>query len=428
MVHGGVCLAYLPDGQVALIRGGIPGEFIRTTLKPVSGVLRGKVEEVVEASPDRIAGTGHPGLDLDHVSYDLQVALKRSVFIDALGRALSATGITPDKRPRRGDFAVTLEEGGEVDELEGLVQPTVRSPQLWGYRNTVQPVVEQGTLGYRQPLTHEVVRVDQDPAANSAIRAAWMLVVATGLPKAVREVVIRGNDRNQALVALISRGSARLLLDLAHELVRKGIAGVAYAEHDTRGRFRRGSERLAGERRLLQEFGDFELTVSADGFAQPNAAAAGTLYRDLRDMVAFGTVAHDLYAGGGGISFHLSGKFDEVVAFEIDRGSVNRGKADAKRLGIDNVDFRRGDVRADEFGHRADLITADPPRAGLSKEVRAAINASTVRQFVYVACDPATWARDVADLVHSGWKLEFVRPYDFYPHTHHVEVLSRLTR
>lgn len=428
MVHGGVCLARLPDGRLALVRGGIPGERVATTLKEISGVLRGAVEKVLEPSPDRVQGADHPGLDLGHVSYERQLQLKREVVVDALARAFSSAGADRDRRPRRGDFAAEEAATEGEDRIAELVGDVVASPRQWGYRNTVQPVVEAGALGYRQPLTHEVVRVEQDPAANSAIRAAWALLMVTGIPKGVREVVFRGNDRNEVLIALIATASARVYQDYAHDLVRKGMAGVAYAEYDSRGRFRRGSERLAGERRLLQAFGDFELTVTASSFAQPNAAAAGLLYRDLRDNVEFGIIAHDLYAGGGAIAFHLAHKFDEVVAYEIDKASVQRGRADARRLGIGNVEFRGGDVRHGDFGRRADLITADPPRAGLSREVRDAIHGSSASRFVYAACDPATWARDVADLVGRGWKLEFVTPYDFYPHTHHVELLSKLSR
>jgi tRNA/tmRNA/rRNA uracil-C5-methylase (TrmA/RlmC/RlmD family) len=125
---------------------------------------------------------------------------------------------------------------------------------------------------------------------------------------------------------------------------------------------------------------------------------------------------------------HLARSFAQVTAVEIDRGSVARGRADARRLGIDNVSFDGTDVRFGSISPDADLITVDPPRAGLGQDVRTAIDESGARQLIYVSCDPATWARDVAAFSELGWTLDFIRPFDFYPQTHHVEILSRLTR
>lgn len=410
IVHGGVTLARLPEGRLALIRGGIPGERIRSNLTEKSGVLRGEVDEIIQGSPDRIEATAHPGLDFDHINYSRQLELKREVLIDALSRALAG------------------EEGRQDDALAELVQPVTPSPEQWGYRNTVQPVVTAEGLGYRLPLSHQTITLSEDATANDAIRKAWSLLVAEGLPKGIREVAFRGNDQGEALVALIASGPARELLDYAHGLVQKGISGVSYAKFDKRGRFRGGSERLAGERRLMQRFGQYDLTVTAVSFAQPNPAAASMLYADLLELAGTGEHAYDLYAGGGPIALHLAGSFGKVTAVEIDRGSVARGNADARRLNIGNVEFSGGDVRFGEISADADLITVDPPRAGLSAEVRSTIDESGVRQLIYVSCDPATWARDVAAFTETGWTLEFVRPFDFYPQTHHVEVLSRLTR
>jgi tRNA/tmRNA/rRNA uracil-C5-methylase (TrmA/RlmC/RlmD family) len=411
IVHGGVCLARLPEGRLALIRGGIPGERIRSNLSEKAGVLRGEVDGMIQPSPDRVEGTGHPGLDFDHIDYPRQLELKREVLLDALGRAMAVSG------PQQGSSWISE-----------LIQPVTPSPAQWHYRNTVQPVVTARGLGYRQPLSHQTVTLAEDPVANDAIRSAWSLLLAEGFPKGVREIAFRGNDRGEVLVALIASGPARELLDYAHGLVQKGISGVSYAKFDKRGRFRGGSERLAGERRLMQRFGSHDLTVTAVSFAQPNPAAASLLYADLVELAGSGRHAYDLYAGGGPIALHLAAGYAQVTAVEIDRGSVARGRADARRLGIDNVEFSGGDVRFGAISADADLITVDPPRAGLSQDVRQTITDSAARQLIYVSCDPATWARDVGAFAEQGWKLDFVRPYDFYPQTHHVEVLSRLTR
>jgi tRNA/tmRNA/rRNA uracil-C5-methylase (TrmA/RlmC/RlmD family) len=117
-----------------------------------------------------------------------------------------------------------------------------------------------------------------------------------------------------------------------------------------------------------------------------------------------------------------------VVAIEINRDALKRGEADAVRLGASNIRFRQDDVRVFERFLPADLVALDPPRAGLSPETTALLIAAKPQQILYISCDPATWARDVRKLVDGGYALQFARPYDFYPFTHHVEVLSLLSK
>ena len=405
MVHGGVALAHLSAGQVALVRGGLPGERVKADLTNRSGVLQGVVAEVIDASPHRVPPSLHPGLDYSHASYAHQLILKRSVVEDALARACKNAGVT--------------------------VAPTLAAPEPWGYRSAVQPAVArsaEGTaLGYRLPDSATVVPLACDPVANAAISRAWTLFQQTGVAKGVREVALRGNDAGHVLVCLIASASAKNYLDFAHTLVRAGVTGVSYAPFDPRGRFRSGSERLAGARSVTQHYGAFELSVTATSFAQPNPAAAGRLYAELTRWAGAGEAAVDLYAGGGVIGLHLAGSFGRVTALELDRSSVARGERDAERLGVGNLTFVHADARKTALPD-AELIAVDPPRAGLARATRQAISASSAQKLLYVSCDPATWARDVAEFTQTGWTLARVQPFDFYPQTHHVEVLSLLTR
>lgn len=450
-VHGGRCVAYpagtAPTGgrrEVVLVAGALPGERIAARVEVRKGVAFGEVVAVLEASPDRVAAPAHPGLDLGHVAYPRQLTWKREVLGDAMRRA-------------------RLTIAGEVED--GLA--VVASPASWGYRNTVQPAVvdravtdraatdraandradddpqlepptegdtQPGrprtgtTLGYRRPGGHEVAVVADDPTANAACRAAWDVVLGTRLPRGVVEIAIRGNDAGEALVTFVATSEARDALDAAHALVAGGVHGVALAPYDPRGRFRGGAQRLAGARVVRQRFGDVELTLTATSFAQPNAAAAGALFRQLVAWAPAADHALDLYAGHGVIGMHLATRATRVTALEIDRGAVERGRADALRQGFTNVMHVRLDVRELTVPDDVDLIAVDPPRAGLAAATRGEIKASRARTLLYVSCDVATWARDVADLTAGGFRLDRVRPYDFQPHTHHLELVSRLVR
>lgn len=410
MVHGGNGLARLEDGRIALVTGVIPGERVVVQLSSRKGVLLGAVSEVLTPSDDRVATPTHPGLDYGHISYTRQLDLKREVVGDAATRALKRDLEVPAVRP---------------------------SPQQLGYRNAVQPAVGGNGLGYRRPASDEVVILDADPTAFAGLNAAWLALLQVDAPRhyGLREVAIRGNDQGEALVALIGTGQAQRSLELGHRLVEAGVAGVAFSPFDPRGRFRGGSERLAGARWLTQRYGDVDLTIGATSFAQPNPVAAGLLYRELVSWAGQGGHAFELFAGGGAIAMHLAKNFQEVTALEVDRAAVDRGRRDAERLGITNVTFTRGDAREVSVPAGVELIVVDPPRAGLSAELRdtlattltsAAAGMAASPRLLYVSCDVATWARDVADLEARGLELLRFEPFDFYPHTHHIEILSLL--
>ncbi|MDZ7707012.1 MAG: methyltransferase domain-containing protein [Trueperaceae bacterium] len=401
MVHGGRALARDPDGRIVLVSGALPDETVAVEAEQRSGVLLGTVVEVVEASPDRVTPPLHPGLDLAFASYPAQLRIKAEVLADAARRsgvALPAT--TSEVRP---------------------------SPRVWHYRSVIQPAVRHGRLGFRREGSDEVVEMDSDPTAMPAANETWSTLAAAELPRSVMEVAIRANDAGEALVGLIATAKAKTLLPLAHRLVQSGVRGVSLAAYDPRGRFRAGKERLAGAREIRQRYGRVELSVSATAFAQPNPSAASELYEAVTAMVPGGELACELFAGSGAIAMHVADRYREVVAVEVSSESVARGRRDAERHGIDNVRFERADARRFELPN-ADTLIVDPPRAGLAKPLRAAIDAAAATSLLYVSCDVATWARDAADLIARGWRLVEVRPFDFQPHTHHLELATTFER
>lgn len=404
MVHGGAALARKPGGEIVLVTGAIPGERVLARVEPKRGVWLGRTLDVLRSVPERVPAPAHPGLDYGFMTYEKQLQLKREVVIDSLRRARGATGAEPE------------------------VPPVRPAPREWAYRDVIQPATSHAGLGYRRPNSGDVVVLGEDPTASDAVNAAWRLAVElrAHMAAGAHELVIRANDTGEALLAIVSSAPARKLLPVAHALVNAGIAGVVGAQHDPRGRFRRGVERLAGRRTIMQRFGTLDLTVNASSFAQPNSGAASALYGTLAQWAGGGDHAWELFAGGGAIAFHLAPRFTTVTAVEMDRGAIARGEADAERLGLANVSFLRADARTAPLPADADVVVVDPPRAGLAAALRADIAAARVPRLLYVSCDAATWARDVADLEQKGYALARALPHDFYPHTHHIELLSEL--
>ena len=400
LVPGGWGLARIPEG-VALVRGALPGEEVIAELRKRKNHFEGEVVEVLKPSPDRVNLPLPPTADLP-MRYEAQLEVKQGFVEESLKR---------------------------VAKLEAPVHPIAPSPRELRYRTAAQYVyLPTGGLGYRLPGSHEPVRVEEDLLVAEPVEAARKLLSAWPLVN-VEEVAIKGSFRENAALAALIGASPGKLKRAAAPLVESGLAGVWWAAPDPRGRFRGRLVHLAGKAILMEDFGGVLAPVDPVSFSQVNPLAAGELYREAARLAGGGARAVELYAGVGVLSLHLAPRFNEVLAVEINARSVQMGEKNARKQGIKNLKFVRDDAKNLEKFLPADLVALDPPRAGLSKEMREALIQKGPGKLLYIACDPATWARDVGELVRKGnYELSFVRPYDFFPYTHHVEVLSFLTK
>jgi len=399
LVPGGLGLARTPQGT-ALVRGAMPGEAVRVELRPRKNHLEGRVLEILKPHPERYPHPLPPSADLP-LHYPAQLPIKQGLVQEALARTA---------------------------KLEFALSPIQASPHALEYRTAAQYALHPcGGLAYRKPDSHHLVRIEQDPLIAPPLQEAFRLLSHWPL-SSLDEVVLRGSlYQGQTLVGFTG-GAARFFRRTAQILVQEGLAGAVWAEASPKGRFRGRVEHLAGATSLLEDFGGVLSTVSLPSFAQVNPKAAGLLYREAAEIAGGGGRAVELYAGSGVLGLHLAPQFRQVIAVEISKDAVWRGEADRKRLGASHLRFHRGDSR--ELGQftPAELVAVDPPRSGLAAEVLQAIGQAHPQRVLYISCDPVTWARDVGRLTQAGYRLTFARPYDFYPFTHHVEVLSLLER
>ncbi|MBB6028986.1 tRNA/tmRNA/rRNA uracil-C5-methylase (TrmA/RlmC/RlmD family) [Oceanithermus desulfurans] len=355
--------------------------------------------EILEPSPDREDPGLPPGADLP-MRYEAQLPVKEGFVRESLTR---------------------------VAQLEAEVHPIRPSPAPLGYRTAAQFALHPlGGLAYRRPGSDELVRVHDDPLLAGPLREALKLLNTWPLV-GLEEVALRGSLLTGEVQLGLVGGKARHFRKAAEGLVEAGIAGVWWGAADPRGRFRGPTRFLAGKETLLERYGELEVQIDVVSFAQVNPRAAAGLYAEAAKLAGTGGKALELYGGSGVLGFFLARNFAQVTVTDLNRRSIEKGRADAARLGLENVRFARADAReAARFGP-AELVAVDPPRSGLAKETLAALLELKPQEIVYIACDPATWARDVARLTEHGYRLDFARPYDFFPYTHHVEVLSYLT-
>ena len=146
-----------------------------------------------------------------------------------------------------------------------------------------------------------------------------------------------------------------------------------------------------------------------------------------------GDTLYDLYTGTGTIANFCAARCARVVGIEYVPEAIADAKVNSELNGIRNTRFYAGDMKAvldDAFvaanGH-PDVIILDPPRAGVDEPVIEVILRAAPERIVYVSCNPATQARDLA-LMNEAYRVEAVQPVDMFPHTHHVENVVKLVR
>ena len=175
--------------------------------------------------------------------------------------------------------------------------------------------------------------------------------------------------------------------------------------------------------------------IGAKSFYQTNSEQAYELYTVARRMADLtgNELVYDLYTGTGTIANFVASRARKVVGIEYVPEAIEDAKLNSQVNGIDNTIFYAGDMKdilTDDFvalHGRPDVMIIDPPRAGMHADVVNVIMRAEPERIVYVSCNPATQARDIA-LLDSKYKVIEVQPVDMFPHTHHVENVVRLDR
>jgi 23S rRNA (uracil1939-C5)-methyltransferase len=188
---------------------------------------------------------------------------------------------------------------------------------------------------------------------------------------------------------------------------------------------------VAGDSWIRDAVGRFEFEISANSFFQTNTRGAVRLYETVAECAGLGgaETVLDLYSGTGTIPIFLSGRCREVVGIEISAAAVADAQKNCRLNGISNCRFVLGDIQdcLPGLDVRPQVVIIDPPRAGMAGDVVAQVMALAPERIVYVSCNPATLARDLALLKEAYAVLE-IQPLDLFPHTYHMESVARLVK
>jgi len=395
LAHGGEAVGRL-DGKVVFVIGGIPGELVRVDIvEDTPRYSRARLIEVLEASPDRIVPpcphyNECGGCHLQHLRYERQLDAKTTIVRDQLARL-----------------------GGIANPP---VLPMVGMAAPWAYRNHVQLHAHARQLGYRRPRSHEVVPVRHCLIAHPLLDAMWPGEV----PATVERLTLRAGHATGERLALVE---AREALDGASLRLPEDVAIVQDLGTTVRA-LRHGPW-------LHDQLLGFTMRVSARAFFQNNTMQAEVLARIAGEWLALqpGELLLDAYCGVGAFLLLLTPSGGRGLGIESSPEAVADARQNARaRIDADALRFAIGDVSRvlSRRPVRCDAVVLDPPRTGCSPEALALLADTGARRLAYISCDPATLARDVAQLARHGYRLTMVQPVDMFPQTYHIECVALL--
>lgn len=418
--HGGVCVGR-HEGRVVFVRHALPGERLRVQVTEDRGktFCRAEVVDILTASDHRIdpacpagaLGGGAGCCDLSHTTGTHARELKSSVLIELLSRI----------------GGVTWE--GAVTSLD----PHAGSEPETGWRIRQRLFVDDdGLPGLASFGSHAVVpRLD---CAQPVTGMLGGLDEYTGLTPGAELVITIGDDEQ------------RHISQIAPPAAERGLRG----KRRTRGNDRRGpaqrsrsvraaprrEEIVSGTGSVQRTVGNRTWLVPVSGFWQAHrlaAAAYGNTIRELLRQADLGpsVVAWDLYGGAGTLAGAIVDECDRTRAVvtvhvvEADSQAVAAGSetfADDPRVHFHHSSVTRGTASLPA----PTVVVADPPRAGAGREVVDKIVAAAPSAIIAVGCDPATFARDLADYRRGGYEVHWLRGFDAFPLTHHIEAIALL--
>lgn len=419
----GRCVAHI-DGRVVFVRFALPGEKVRVRIdEPHNRKDRfwtAEVTKVYEPSEYRVEpswplagplawGGGVGGADLTHVSLEGQLLWKRMSIEEQLRR---------------------------IGKLENPNVPVLRVPEdaaegVRGlhWRTRVEFIADElGYVSMRRRESHDRVRVTEMPlASEQVLKVAEHVDLFNRRFEPGAHIRIAAPEPRNGQTDVIESGNWALLVN--HELAD----GREYVR----------------ERVELADGRACEYSVLAGGFWQMHRMAAQVLTRDVLKLArehAISTgklsddgVVWDLYSGSGLFTIPIASRLvprGKVLGIEGFEPAVESAVRNAKRNNVDNVTEAAGKV-LDTLRHlkqtlpefiSPQLVILDPPRAGAGRKVVEQINHSGAPVVIYVSCDPASLARDIAVFRELGYELSFIHAHDIYPMTHHVETVAVLTK
>lgn len=441
----GNAIARIDGDMVVFVGFGAPDDIVDIKIdRKKRRYAEGHIERIIQPSPIRVTPRCEHfgvcgGCRWQHLPYSFQLECKRQQVVDALERIAKV-------------------------ELPG-VSPILGSANIWEYRNKMEY-----TFSNRSWLTFEQLRSGEEIANRDAagfhipgafdkvldIRKCHLqedfgdrlrlfikdYALRNGLSfydlreqhGLLRTVMIRTASTSEKMAVIVVGEEAPELylplLDAVAEEFKTELTSLMYVVNlKVNDTIADQEVKLhSGKPYIEEEMEGLRFRIGPKSFYQTNSAQAYELYKVAREMAALtgNELVYDLYTGTGTIANFVARKASKVIGIEYVPEAIEDAKLNSAVNGITNTLFYAGDMKdvlTDEFiaahGH-PDVMIIDPPRAGMHGDVVEVIKRCKPERIVYVSCNPATQARDLA-LLDDLYSVFKVQPVDMFPHTAHVE-------
>ena len=439
------------DDMVVFIPYGAPGDVVNIKLdKKKRSYAEAHIVDMVKPSPDRVTPACEHfgvcgGCKWQHIPYESQLRYKRDQVVDALTRIAKV----------------------EIPE----VNPTLGSKETFCYRNKLEytfsckcwitfedlrsgrEIADRNALGFHIPGAFDKV-LDikkcwlQDDLSNRIRLFVRQYALAKGYEfydiKAqqglMRTLMVRIASTGEVmLIVVFARPEQEKIDDMMGAIAAEfpEITSLLYVVNQKVNDTIADQEVITyrGRDYINEEMEGLQFRIGPKSFYQTNSLQAYELYQVARRMACLkpNDLVYDLYTGTGTIANFVARQVKKVVGIEYVPEAIADAKLNSEVNGIDNTIFFAGDMKdvlTDGFiaeHGRPDVMIIDPPRAGMHEDVVNVILNARPERIVYVSCNPATQARDLA-LMDEFYRVEEVQPVDMFPHTHHVENVVRMTR
>ena len=444
----GKCVGH-HEGKVVFVQGVAPGDVVDVRItRGKSSFMEGEAIKFHEFSKDRIDpfcshfGTCG-GCKWQHINYDLQKTYKRQQVVDQFTRI------------------------GKVEIPE--VQPIIGSANTQYYRNKLDftfsnnrwltreeidsgAEFERNALGFHIPkMFDKIVDIEhcylQGNISNDVRNELRKFALSNELSfydirnqvGLLRNLIIRTTSTGESMVIVQFGGDNAAEIDLVMNFLHEKfpqITALLYIINLKKNETFNDLEvvTFAGKDYIEEEMEGLKFRIGPKSFYQTNSDQAYELYKVTREFAGLkgDEVVYDLYTGTGTIANFVAKQAKQVIGIEYVEAAIVDAKLNSKVNGLENTLFYAGDMKDmlnDEFiaAHdKPDVIITDPPRAGMHDDVVNMLLKLEAPKIVYVSCNPATQARDVA-LLSEKYSVDKIQPVDMFPQTYHVENVVLLT-
>lgn len=437
------------DEMVVFVPYGAPGDVVDIKIaKKKKNYAEGRIVRMIKPGEVRVAPecehfTLCGGCRWQHLPYNFQLECKQKQVADCIQRIakveapevssiIGSDSIWEYRNKMEYTFSnkkwLTFEQLNSSEEFTDRDAAGFHIPGAFDKVLDIEKCYLQDDLGNRIRLfiknygkEHGLSFYDLK-AQNGFLRTLMIRIASTG---EVMVVMVFGEDDKPAIEALL-----REVKDRFPEITSLMYV-VNLKVNDTIGD--QDIMLFSGRDYIEEEMEGLKFRIGPKSFYQTNSRQAHKLYSVARDFAGLtgNELVYDLYTGTGTIANFVARNASKVIGIEYVPEAIEDAKINAKVNGLDNTEFYAGDMKdiltdrfIDEHGH-PDVMIVDPPRAGMHEDVVKVILNAAPKLIVYVSCNPATQARDIA-MLDEKYKLTAIQPVDMFPHTAHVENVVKL--